>query len=246
MLIDIVYYLLLAALVVFALWYVFDWSRGADRQNKQWVEAKKAGEVSKPLLKAYRFYPDKQRFVLFWLQLKRLSAVVPDDAVMAELGVYRGQTARLLQLMAPQRQLFLFDTFEGFREEDLEDESGKALAYTSASFADTSMALVQEKLSPLDKTSFFKGDFSSLISEIPEVKYAFVTIDADLAAPTLAGLRYFYPRLYPGGVIIVHDYNENWPSLMEAVDAFLTTIPEQPTLIPDQDNSLVIVKNALV
>jgi O-methyltransferase len=180
------------------------------------------------------------------LQLRRLSADVPEDAVMAELGVYRGQTARLLQLMAPQRQLILFDTFKGFREEDLENESGKALSYTSANFDDTSMALVQEKLAPLDKIRFFKGDFSAVIPEIPEVQYAFVSIDADLAAPTLAGLRYFYPRLCPGGVIIVHDYNENWPSLMEAVDAFLATIPEQPALIPDQDSSLMIVKNALV
>ena len=246
MLIDIVYYLLLTTLIVFALWYVFDWTHGTDRQNKQWVEAKKAGEISKSLQKAYRFYPDKQRFILFWLQLRRLSVDVPETAVMAELGVYRGQTARQLQLMAPQRQLFLFDTFEGFREKDLEDESGKALSYTTASFADTSMALVQEKLSSLDNIHFFKGDFSALIPEIPEVKYALVSIDADLAVPTLAGLRYFYPRLCPGGVIIVHDYNENWPSLMEAVDAFLSTIPEQPTLIPDQDNSLVIVKNALI
>jgi len=91
--------------------------------------------------------------------------------------------------------------------------------------------------------NIFKGNFADISSQIPEQKYALVSIDADLAAPTIAGLQYFWPRLLPGGVIVVHDFNPEWPALMQAVEQFLTTITETPVLIPDRDTSLVIVKN---
>ena len=37
---------------------------------------------------------------------------VPGD--MAELGVYKGLTARLIHHYAPERTLHLYDTFQGF------------------------------------------------------------------------------------------------------------------------------------
>ena len=86
-------------------------------------------------------------------------------------------------------------------------------------------------------------DFKQLVANIPERSYAFVSIDVDLGEPTMAGLRYFYPRLCPGGVIVINDYNHRWQGLMNAVDAFLDTITEQPVFIPDINNSLVLIKN---
>lgn len=58
-----------------------------------------------------------------------------------------------------------------------------------------------------------------------------------------AGLEYFYPRLSPGGVIIVHDYNPDWPGIMKAVDDFATKIPEPIVLLPDVDSSVMIFKS---
>ena len=42
---------------------------------------------------------------------------------------------------------------------------------------------------------------------LEEERYAVVSLDADLYAPTLAGLEYFVPRMSPGGAIFLHDYN---------------------------------------
>jgi hypothetical protein len=44
---------------------------------------------------------------------------------------------------------------------------------------------------------------------------------------------------------VVHDYNHRWKGLMNAVNSFIETIPEQAVLIPDTNSSLVIVKNKL-
>ena len=74
-------------------------------------------------------------------------------------------------------------------------------------------------------------------------QYALVNIDADLYNPIKAGLEYFYSRLSPGGVLIVHDYNPDWEGAMKAVDEFTAGIPETPVPLPDMNTSIMIVKN---
>lgn len=244
MLLDIAYYLLILIAAITLVWYLYGWISGAEQVNIQWKDAIKSGNVTPQLRNAYRFYPDKHRFLLFWLQLNSLkNRKVPSSAAMAELGVYRGDTAFIMHVIDPDRELFLFDTFEGFTSEDLHNETAEASTYTTASFADTSIERVKEKLKYAPNVQIFKGDFKKSVINIPERSYAFVSIDVDLAEPTMAGLRYFYPRLCPGGVIVVHDYNHRWQGLMNAVDAFLDSIAEQPVLVPDTNNSLVLIKN---
>ncbi|MBW7847779.1 MAG: class I SAM-dependent methyltransferase [Bacteroidales bacterium] len=242
MMIDYLTYFFLVLAIALIIWYLYGWLWGNEGQNEQWKIAVKHGKVSVELQRYYRRYPDKQRFVLFWLQAQHLQTAA-EDAVVAELGVYQGDTARLIELLFPRHELFLFDTFEGFQEKHLALESGEAATYTSGHFADTSLARVQERLLPGGKVRFFKGDFATTSIELPERSYAFVSIDVDLGQPTKAGLEYFYPRLIPGGVIIIHDYHPKWPTLMQAVDNFLNTIPEEGVLMPDRNNSMVIVKN---
>ena len=66
---------------------------------------------------------------------------------VAELGVYRGETAALLNALLPDRDLYLFDTFCGFDAADLAQESGPAAARIKAGeFNDTSLELVLSRL----------------------------------------------------------------------------------------------------
>ena len=76
-----------------------------------------------------------------------------------------------------------------------------------------------------------------------QLQFALVNLDADLYKPTLAGLRYFYPLLSPGGVIIVHDYNFKWPGIKKATDEFVATIPESLVMVPDMEGSVMIIKS---
>ena len=51
-----------------------------------------------------------------------------------------------------------------------------------------------------------KGYFPETAEGLESVRFALVSLDLDLYAPTLAALRFFYPRLNPGGTILLHDY----------------------------------------
>jgi O-methyltransferase len=90
---------------------------------------------------------------------------------------------------------------------------------------------------------FHKGYFPDTADAVKDIRFAFVNMDADLHNPTKAGLEFFYPRLSPGGIILIHDYNADWPELMNAVDTFCSGIAESPVPVPDADSSLMIVKS---
>lgn len=233
-----------ALLVLFGMFFIAwrDYNSGSGILPEAFIQQKKNKAIAKPLLKLLKSYPDKDRFFLFWLQIQRLDKALPKAAI-AELGVYKGETALLLSLLAPDRALHLFDTFEGFRQEDLTNETGEAATYSPHHFADTSVESVKEKLKHHPNINIHKGNFAEQSHFVENEKFALVSIDVDLAKPTAEGLRFFYPRLLPGGVLIVHDYNPKWPELMRVVDDFLKEIPENPVLASDKNSSLILVKN---
>jgi O-methyltransferase len=177
------------------------------------------------------------------MQIQRIEKdAVPGD--FAELGVYKGDSARIIHMMAPDRMLHLFDTFEGFTGTDLQSESGEASTYTSKNFSDTSVNKVLKKIGGnSEKITLHPGYFPESATGMENKTFALVNLDADLYNPTKAGLEFFYPRLSPGGVIFIHDYNYKWEGLLKAVNEFMLTVPETPVLSPDLDSTIMIIKN---
>src|SRR5450432_913033 len=74
----------------------------------QWEAADKKGEIPKPLKRMERFYRDKVRFYTFWFQIQRLKRDNVGGA-FAEVGVYKGETAKMIHEMDTSRSLHLFD-----------------------------------------------------------------------------------------------------------------------------------------
>lgn len=240
---QLVNFIIILVVLIFLIKYAWDIFFGEIYEPPAWEKARKDKQLSPELLKFSKNYPDKVRLFNFWLQVQRLGK---DDinGDFAELGVYKGESAKLLHLMAPGRMLHLFDTFEGFTETDLKSETGEAATYSGKNFADTSVNKVLDKIGgDTSKLEVHAGYFPHTAKGMEDIKFALVNIDADLYNPVKAGLEYFYPRLSPGGVIFIHDYNYNWEGLMKAVDEFVAKIPENVTLVPDFDSTVMIVKS---
>ncbi|HET9236344.1 MAG TPA: TylF/MycF/NovP-related O-methyltransferase [Oligoflexus sp.] len=161
---------------------------------------------------------------------------------IAELGVYKGNSAKLLHELAPDRRIYLFDTFEGFDSKDVKIELKNEVKMTE--FKDTSLDQVKRFLGNSRKVVFCPGFFPESSSYVPENEtFALVHLDADLYGPTLAGLEYFYERMPKGGTMIVHDYSSGaWPGIKRAVDEFLTDKPETLVRIPDKSGTVIFKK----
>ena len=131
---------------------------------------------------------------------------IPGDA--AELGVFRGDFASLIQAALPDRTIHLFDTFEGFPAEDVKIEQLHGLSGAKAGdFGSTAMDLVEQRLPFPKKAVFHKGYFPETFRGCEENRFAFVSVDADLYAPTAAAMPIFWDRLSPGGAMLIHDVN---------------------------------------
>ncbi len=215
------------------------WSYKISKPYK-WETAVKNGEIPGELKKLERTYRDKVRLYSFWFQIERLKKDRVPGA-FAEVGVYKGETAKIIHEMDTSRSLHLFDTFEGFDKQDLETETVDAKNFVD--FSDTNVQLVTRLISGNANIFFHKGYFPDTALDLHVEKYAFVHLDADLYKPTLAALHYFYPRLAEGGVIMIHDYNHTWDGVRKALVEFQSAIPENMTELPDWQGSVLIVKN---
>lgn len=130
---------------------------------------------------------------------------------VAELGVYKGASAKILNILMPERDLYLFDTFEGFNSRDTEnDPSG-----TDEGHFEGSLAEVREFVGTAPNIHYRKGVFPDTATDIPEnVTFALVHLDCDLYEPMKAACEFFYDRLAPGGMLIIHDYHSGcWPGV---------------------------------
>lgn len=141
---------------------------------------------------------------------------------VAELGVYRGDTAWKLNALFPERPLYLFDTFEGFDSRDIRLEKDRDCSRArEGEFSDTSEAAVLGRLPWPLQALVKKGYFPETAAGLEDERFALVSLDADLYAPILAGLEFFYPRLSRGGMILLHDYgNERFRGAGQAVAAW--------------------------
>jgi hypothetical protein len=138
---------------------------------------------------------------------------------IAEVGVFRGGTARVICEAKGDRQLHLFDTFEGLPEPGNVDA-----AFYKGQYA-CSLEGVREYLSGFPKVHFYKGYFPATGQPVKDRSFSFVHLDVDLYESTSQALEFFYPRMDPGGIIVSHDYVA-FPGVRNAFDEFFEYKPE--------------------
>lgn len=157
----------------------------------------------------------RERYNLW--QIARRTA--PLGGSVAEVGVYRGGSAAVLAAAKSGRALHLFDTFGGMPTVDRARDG----QFYAGQFADTDLETVRRRLKAWPDVFFHPGFFPlSAESFAPDVRFSLVHVDVDIESSTLAALEFFFPRLVPGGFLVVHDYSDlTVPGTKSAVDAFL-------------------------
>jgi len=72
-----------------------------------------------------------------------------------------------------------------------------------------------------------------VLEEVRDQRFAFLHLDVDLYAPTRDSLRFFYPRLQPGAVVVCDDYGfTSCPGATAAVDEVMQGLPESMLSLP--------------
>jgi hypothetical protein len=132
---------------------------------------------------------------------------------IAEVGVYRGGSAKIICEAKGDRILHLFDTFEGLPQTEEID-----ILHFKGEFR-ASLEDVKGLLKEYPNVYFYKGLFPSTAEPVKNTKFSFVNLDVDIYRSTVDCLNFFYPRMNPGGIIISHDYM-SVPGVRKAIDEF--------------------------
>lgn len=157
------------------------------------------------------------------------------DGDIAEVGVYRGGSGKLICLAKKDKYLHLFDTFEGLPSPTSSDNHSQfRKGEYKASFEN-----VKNYLKNFPNVQIYKGIFPSTAGLVKNKKFSLVHLDVDLYESTLNSLKFFYPRMKSGGVIISHDYPDSI-GVKKAIDNFFKN--KKSPIIEMSGSQCLIVK----
>lgn len=162
---------------------------------------------------------------------------------VAEIGVSQGIFARKINELFPDRRLYLFDTYTGLPEQDM--NHAIQLGWGEKLYALSEFGTPEEdvlKAMPYRQRCVIKKGYFPDTFDLDE-KFAFVSFDLDFYESTKKGLELVYPCLSGGGYIMVHDYNNlAFTETKEAVIDFCRENKVASIPIPDVAGSVVLVK----
>lgn len=157
---------------------------------------------------------------------------------MVECGVWRGGSMMavaktLLDLDSRERELFLFDTFEGMSPAtDMDvDVNGVSADSIFGSQKSTPLPWLPEPLEgvkaalkstgyPIEKCRFIKGKVEDTLPENAPTEIALLRLDTDWYESTRHEMIHLFPRVAKGGVLIIDDYGY-WEGARKAVDEYI-------------------------
>lgn len=153
----------------------------------------------------------------------------------AEVGVFRGASAKIICEIKGTTTLYLFDTFSG-----LPDEISKRDGRFNKGMFLASEKEVRARLSRYPAVKIYAGLFPQTGDAIKDLKFSFVHLDVDLYSATKKALEFFYPRMLPGGRILSHDYGQ-CEGVWTAFDEFIRNKPEK--LEPIEATQVMLIKS---
>lgn len=177
-----------------------------------------------------------------------VAADLPGDFV--ECGVWRGGSTMaaaltLLRHDRTDRTIWLFDTFEGMpkpSDNDVGWDGSPAIkrwtresvgAEDRSDWLRVDIDEVRQNVAstgyPIDRVNFVKGMVQDTLPSAKVEKVALLRLDTDFYESTKVELEHLWPKLVPGGILIIDDYGR-WLGQRKAVDEFFES-QNKPVLI---------------
>ena len=223
--------------------------RGRRRGNPKYALRPDYDEAAKETIRAVRGRTMTSSEKLFGL-ISAVRYVVTHNVSggIVECGVWRGGSMQavartLLETGTVDRDLYLFDTFEGMppptevdRRFDgrsaavmLAESKPTAPVWAAASLEDVEAGMAEVGY-PADRIHYVKGRVEDTVPREAPERIAILRLDTDWYESTRHELEHLYPRLASGGVLIIDDYGW-WQGSRQAVDEFLQETGERLLLL---------------
>lgn len=185
-------------------------------------------DLKVPMEKVCAYWNDNDFDTNFDLRLGLMRRIAEEEkengleGSIAEVGVWKGSFSKYLSRAFPDSKYYLFDTFDGFAQDDINydnqrfEREGLIEDHKFLSNENLVLNLLQNKNNAIIRKGYFPDTTRGIDDE-----FVFVLIDVDLYKPIFSALEFFWPKMKKGGCIFVHDYQSpKWTGAREAVKAF--------------------------
>ncbi len=178
---------------------------------------------------------DNTRFSKFLAHYELFKMIKDLPGAIVECGVFKGVSFvrfggfRSLFEIPQSRKLIGFDTFGKFPQTKYKDDKKyrarliKPSGGGEYSISEEQLLEVLKKKGLDKNTELVKGDVVKTVpkylKENPHLKISLLNLDTDIYEPAVTILKYFWPRIVKGGVLILDDYGV-FPGETKAVDEY--------------------------
>lgn len=188
--------------------------------------------VVEPLLRRYPIISDQiEADELRVILMECEAALNRASGDIVEFGCYVGTAslflARMLRELAPERRLYVYDSFDGLPEKTDKDSSPAGMQFMAGELCASKSELVRNfKRAGLPLPIIHKGWFGDVTPDKMPSSIAFAFLDGDYYASVMDSLELVWPCLENGAVVVVDDYtNMALPGARRAVDEWCLTHP---------------------
>lgn len=120
------------------------------------------------------------------------------------------------------RNFYLFDTYDGIPPEQITDaEARVGRGDENSQHYEECYDVARRNFAGFPRAKLIRGKVPDTLSTVKIDKIAYLSIDMNVALPERAAIEYFWPKLVPGGIVILDDYGWiNYPAQKATHDEF--------------------------
>lgn len=169
----------------------------------------------------------KEGVGLVWRELERvLQADIPGHVV--EFGCYAGTTSLFIRRLlnnyqqSDAREFHVYDSFAGLPEKSAQDNNAAGVDFEAGKLYVSKAEFTKVfRAANLQLPMVHKGWFNELTEHDVPHPIAFAFLDGDFYQSIIDSLRLVWPRMTPGGTILIDDYKrETLPGVERAITDF--------------------------
>lgn len=163
-------------------------------------------------------------------QFRSVSSLSGD---VAELGTYRGGCGMILRRLAQDKELHLFDTWQGnpFDDPLCHHRKGEWIA---------TLAEARSLIGDGPFTHYHIGTFPETAEDLKDKQFCFVYVDPDTYQSVSDAIEFFWPRMVYGGKMMFDDYG--WHACAGVEKAVNEHFTESQRVVYQEQFTCVVVK----
>lgn len=151
---------------------------------------------------------DWKAYVCCWAGQQALQVEGDFVECGVNLGVLSRTVADFLDFAALPRTFWLYDTFRGIPPEQMSatEAAGLGAWHNRHNYTEDVFDRAAQRFARFPNARLVRGRVPDTLAEQAPERVAFLHIDMNIVQPEIAAAEFFWPRLSPGGVIILDDY----------------------------------------